>query len=73
MNKYKLNAINYLRAEIKTARKAREENNISTLRTVCNMIRSELDYCSTIGIFSLENKNMLIKIAERMIYNNDSR
>lgn len=73
MNRYRTNAINYLRAEIKTARKAREENNISRFRTICNMISSEMDYCSIVGLFSIEKKNLLLKIADRMINSNDSR
>lgn len=73
MNRYRANAINYLRAEIRTARKAREENNISRFRTICNMIRSEIDYCSIIGLFSIEKKNLLFKIADRMINSNDRR
>lgn len=73
MNRYRANVINYLRAEINTARKAREENNISMLRTVCNMIRSELSYCSIIGLFSVEKEKLLLKIADKMIYSNDSR
>lgn len=67
MNRYRENAINYLRAEIKTARKAREENNITKFRTVCNMIRSELSYCCIIGLFSTEKEKLLVKIADRMI------
>ena len=73
VNRYRANAINYLRAEIKTARKAREENDFTRLRTICNMIRSELGYCTTIGLFSIEKKNLLLKIADRMIYSNDSQ
>ena len=72
MNRYRANAINYLRAEIRTARKAREENNISRFNTVYNMIRSEIDYCSIVGIFSIEKKNLLLKIADGMINSNDS-
>ena len=73
MNRYRANVINYLRAEIKTARKAREENDFARFRTICNMIRSEIDYCSIVGIFSIEKKNLLLKIADRMINSNDSR
>ena len=73
MNRCRANAINYLRAEIKAARKAREENDFARFLTVCNMIRSELGYCSIIGLFTIENKNLLLKIADRMIYSNDSR
>lgn len=73
MNRYRANAINYLRAEIKTARKARKENDFARFRTVCNMIRSEIDYCSIVGLFSIEKENLLLKIADRMIYSNDNR
>lgn len=73
MNRYRANAINYLRVEIKTARKAREENNFSRFRTICNMIRSEISYCTTIGLFDIEKEKLLLKIADRMIYSNDSR
>lgn len=72
MNLYRANAINYLRAEIKTARKAREENNFSRFRTICNMIRSEISYCTTIGLFGIEKEKLLLKIADRMIYSNGS-
>lgn len=71
MNRYQENAINYLRAEIKTARKARGENNVSRFRTICNMIHYEIDYCSIVGIFSIEKKNLLLKITDRMIYDNE--
>ena len=72
MNRYRANVINYLRAEIKTARKAREESNFSRFNTICNMIRSEIGYCSTIGLLSVEKEILLLKIADRMIYSNDS-
>lgn len=73
MNRYRANAINYLRAEIKTARKAREEKNVSRFRIICDMIHSEIDYCSIVGLFSVEKKKLLLKIADRMINSNDSR
>ena len=73
MNLYQKNAIAYLKAQITVAREAREESNFSRFNTICNMIRSEMDYCSIVGIFSIEKKNLLLKIADRMIYSNDSR
>lgn len=73
MNLYQKNAIAYLKAQIKVAREAREENNVSRFHTVCNMIRSDIDYCSIVGIFSIEKKNLLLKIADRMIYCNNGR
>lgn len=73
MNRYQKNAIAYLKAQIKVAKEAREENDFSRFRTVCNMMRSEIDYCSIVGLFSIEKKNLLFKIADKMIYSNDSR
>lgn len=73
MNRYRANAINYLRVEINTARKANEENNVSRFCTICNMIRSEIGYCSTIGLFSVEKEKLLLKISDRMIHGNDIR
>ena len=73
MNRYQTSVVRYLRAEINAARKAMEERNISRFRTICNMIRSELAYCSNIGLFSVEKEKLLLKIAERMIYSNDGR
>ena len=73
MNRYQKNAIAYLKAQIKVAKEAREENDFSRFITVCNMMRSEIDYCSIVGLFSIEKKNLLLKIADKMIYSNDSR
>ena len=73
VNLYQKNAIAYLKAQIKVARKAMEENDFARFRTICNMIRSEIDYCSIVGLFSIEKKNLLLKIADKMIYSNDSR
>lgn len=73
VNLYQKNAIAYLKAQIKVAREAREENDFARFHTICNMIRSEISYCTTIGLFGIEKEKLLLKIADKMIYSNDSR
>ena len=67
MNKYQKNAISYLRAQIKVAKQFKSENNILKYNTVTGMIRENLGYCVTLGVFTWDKYSVLLKIAENMI------
>lgn len=67
MNEYQKNAISYLRAQIKVARKFKDENNILKYNTVTGMIRENLGYCVTLGIFTWDKYSVLLEISDRMI------
>lgn len=67
MNKYQKNAISYLRAQIKVAKQFKSENNILKYNTVTGMIRENLGYCVTLGIFTWDKHSVLLKIVENMI------
>lgn len=67
MNEYQKNAISYLRAQIKVARNFKSENNILRYNTVTSMMRENLGYCVTIGVFDYNKYALLLRIADRMI------
>ena len=67
MNEYQKNAIKYLRAQIKVAREFKVENNVLNYNTVTGMIRENLGYCVTLGIFTWDKYSVLLKISENMI------
>ena len=67
MDKYQKNAISCLRAEIKVAKKFKAENDILKYNTVLNMMRQNLSYCLTLGVFNYNKYTLLLKIANNMI------
>lgn len=67
MNEYQKNAIKYLRAQISVARNLKSENNILRYNTVTSMMRENLGYCVTLGVFDYNKYALLLKIADRMI------
>ncbi len=67
MNEYQKNAIKYLRAQISVARNLKSENNILRYNTVLGMMRENLGYCVTLGVFDYNKYALLLKIADRMI------